>query len=85
MTESTAVQIEGAKSIVRRRNYGLFLMLLYVPTVVVIHKVTGSDSLAKTAAILLMCVVIGLMLSVAFAKCPRCKNMFYTKWYSKGV
>jgi hypothetical protein len=80
-TESTKEQIAGARKILRRRNIGLLLMLLYVPAVAAIHNMTGSNDLAVATAILFMVAVGALMLSVAFARCPRCNNMFFTKGF----
>lgn len=78
-SEATPEQIEGVRKILKRRNTGLLLMLLYVPSVASIHKITGSDPLSITVAILFMITIAGFLLSVAFVKCPRCNKMFFTK------
>ena len=81
ITEATPDQIEGARKILKRRNTGLLLMLLYVPSVASIHKITDSDPLSITVAILFLVTIAGFLLSVAFVKCPRCNKMFFTKSY----
>ena len=81
IAEATPGQIEGAKRILRRRNIGLLLMLLYVPSVGAVHIITGSDRISMTVAILFMITVALLLISVAFVKCPRCNKMFFTKWF----
>ena len=79
--EATKEHIADARKILRRRNIGLLLMLLFVPAVVAIHNMTGSNDLAVATAILFMVTVGALMLSVVFARCPRCNNMFFTKGF----
>jgi len=79
--EATPEQIEGASRILKRRNIGLLLMLLFVPSVAMLHKVTGSDQISMIAAILLVITIAGFLLSVAFVKCPRCEKLFFSKWY----
>ena len=79
--KATPEQIEGAKRILRRRNIGLFLMLLYVPSVGALYEFTGSDQISVGTAIIFMIAIAALLFSVAFVKCPRCNKMFFTKWY----
>ena len=81
LPDPTSIEIEGAKRILRRRNIGLLLMLLYVPSVGAIHKITGSDQLFGLTAVLFMIAIFASLLSVAFVKCPRCNKMFFYKWY----
>jgi len=79
--KATLEQSAKTRSILKRRNLGLLMMLLSVPTVAVVDKLTGSDNLALATAILFMVAIFSLLLSVAFARCPRCNKMFFFKWY----
>lgn len=79
LIKATPEQPDSAKYILRRRNIGLILMFLFVPTVAVIHKATASNRLALAAAIIFIIMIIAIFLSVAFVKCPKCKKPFFTK------
>ena len=75
LSEATPEEIEGARKILRKRSIGLLLMLLFVPFVGALHKITGSDQISAATAILFMIAIAALLLSVAFVKCPRCNKM----------
>lgn len=79
--KATPEQIKGAKAIRRRRNIGLPLLLPFLPSVAVVHKVTGSDKIAYAVGFLFFITISGLWLSVTFVRCPRCGKTYFSKWY----
>lgn len=79
--KATPEDIEKVRKILKRRNAGLILMLLYVPIVSFIHQLTESEILFFVTALLIMFSVMAILLPQAFVRCPRCKIFFYTKWY----
>lgn len=79
--EPTPEQIEGARKILKRRNIGLSLMLLIIPFGATLSQVTGSNQITLIVIILYMITMAGYLFSASFATCPRCKKMFFMKWY----
>jgi hypothetical protein len=51
--EPTPMQLKNARKIVMRRNFGLLLGLLYVPSIAIVHELFGSDRLSQTVAIII--------------------------------
>ena len=80
-TEATPEQVKVARKILRRRNIGLLLMILYLPLFLILPKITGSDIISGIVAFIFLLTVAGFLFSVALAKCPRCEKLFFTKWY----
>ena len=52
MEEATIEQIEHVRRILRKRNLGLIMMFLYVPSIYIIYKLTNSDFIGQTSAII---------------------------------
>lgn len=78
---TTPEEKEGVRRIRRRRILSFILFLSYVPSVGVIHTWTGSDTIAITVGLMIFVTIGGLWLLLALAKCPRCKKLFFSKWY----
>lgn len=79
--EPTPEQIEGARKILKRRNIGLALMLLIIPFGAILSLVTGSNQISLIVTILYMITMARYLFSASFATCPRCKKLFFMKWY----
>ena len=80
-TEATGKQNEKVRKIIIKRNICILMFLLMGPFVAVTQRIAESDQFIIIAAFSGMVVVGYYLLFVAFVKCPRCKNHFFSKWY----
>jgi hypothetical protein len=77
----TRVEVEAARKILKKRNLGLLFMFLVVPSVGVIHTLTGSNLLSISIGISFIIAIIVLMISACISNCPRCGKNFFTNNY----
>jgi len=83
-TEVKAVTDEEknwVRRIRKRRFISFILFFAYVPSVGIIHQLTGSDKLSIGIALLFMLSIGSLWVSLNFAKCPKCHNNFFWTWF----
>ena len=80
-TEATAEQKEKARIIILRRNIGILLFLSMGPLVAATQRIVESNQFIIIAVLSAMAIVGYYLLFVAFVKCPRCNNQYFSKWY----
>lgn len=68
------------KRIRRKRTVLLVLFITYIPVVAVLDLMSGLDLFAPSIALGYLLIFSGLGLSLAFAKCIKCKKLYFTTW-----
>ena len=79
--DAAAEQTENVRKIYRRRTISILLFLLIGPLIAGIQRIAESNQIIIVATVLGIFVVGYYLFFVAFVKCPRCNNHFFSKWY----